>query len=597
MSALREWSPRREVSGGIEVLPGSDPILAKVLYARGLDSPAKLRAFTMAAENALGNPFQMAGVNEAVARLRRALSQGERIVVYGDFDVDGVCATALLVSGLRALGGDVSAYIPDRFSEAYGLNTSALDKLQRQGAGLVVTVDCGIRSVDEVTHARKLGLDMIITDHHSVPSELPPAIAIVDPKQPGCRYPFKELAGTGIAYRLVDALFRVEQRMSRSAHNPLDAKSFLDLVALATVADMVPLVGENRTLVSQGLKHMEASAREGIRALMEVSAVKPGDVDSQAIGFRLGPRINAAGRLEHANLAYQLLMTASGEEARGLASELDGINQRRKQILGEQVEEARALLGEEGDRLVLIVDSPGFHEGIVGLVASRLAEEFYRPALVMRRGEQVTRGSARSIEGLHITHALDSCSDLLLRYGGHAGAAGFSLLTENLTAFRERLLCYCAENLDRETLTRRIPYDAIVSLAEIREDTPVALSAMEPFGVGNPEPALVTENLTLLSLSPVGQRGAHLRLRVGDGMRSLPGIAFRQGHLADSLKRNDKVDLLYRPTLNEWQGQTTLQLLVEDMRAVGTRSGNTDTGHRPTQGAGRAMRRGSETLV
>jgi len=445
---VREWNPRREVSGGIEVLPGSDPILAKV---------EKLRAFTMAEENVLGNPFQMAGVNGAVARLRRALSQGERIVVYGDFDVDGVCATALLVSGLRALGGDVLAYIPDRFS------------VQRQGAGLVVTVDCGIRSVDEVAHARRLGLDMIITDHHSVPSELPPAIAIVDPKQPGCRYPFKDLAGTGIAYRLVDALFRVEQRMNGAAQEHLDTKSFLDLVALATVADMVPLVGENRTLVSQGLRQMRESAREGIRALMEVSAVKPGDVDSQAIAFRLGPRINAAGRLEHANLAYQLLMTASGEEARGLASELDGINQRRKQILGEQVEEAQTLLGKDEERFVLIVDSPDFHEGIVGLVASRLAEEFYRPALVMRRGERVTRGSARSIEGLHITHALDACSDLLLRYGGHAGAAGFSLLTENLPAFRERLMCYCAENLDRETLTRRTPYDAIVSLAEIRE--------------------------------------------------------------------------------------------------------------------------------
>lgn len=566
MSATQRWYRRRRPPDSfLRQFANLDPILARVLYARRIDRPELIRAF-MSGEGDLGNPFQMAGMNEAVTRLRCALASRERIVVYGDFDADGISATALLVSALRLLGGRAEPYIPDRFTESYGLNKPALERLRRDGASLVVTVDCGIRSVEEAAQARAIGLDLVITDHHSVPEDLPPAIAVIDPKRPDCRYPFKALSGVGVAYRLADALFRVENRLVGRSESPPGHEQFLDLVALGTIADIVPLEGENRTLSRQGLERMRLSPRVGLRALMRIAGVDPEKVDSQAISFRLAPRINAAGRLEHARLAYDLLMSTSENEASSLSDELNQINQRRQELLERQIEEARQLLGEETGRLVLIVDGPSFHEGIVGLVASRLTDEFYRPALVMRRGEETTRGSARSIEGFHITRALDACADLLTRHGGHARAAGFTLLTKDVPAFRERLESYCAEHLDEETLSRRLSVDAIVKLAEIGEETISALAAMEPFGEGNPEPCLATEGLRVLASWAVGQDGRHLRMQVEEEGRSLPAIAFRQGHLASEFSRDDMVDLVYHPILNEWEGNTNIELVVEAIR-------------------------------
>ena len=563
----QKWVLRRKAADDLlRQVPDLDPILAKVLYARKIDTPERVRAF-LAEERELGSPFQLPDMSQAVTRLRQALQRQERIVVYGDFDADGVSATALLVSALKSLGGEVYPYIPDRFSEAYGLNKPALERLHSEGAQLVVTVDCGIRSVEEVAHARTLGLDMIITDHHSVPKELPPALAVVDPKRPDSRYPFRELAGVGVAYRLVDALSRALSRVTQGERPDLDLDQFLDLVALGTVADIVPLRGENRTLARWGLRRMRESKRVGLLALMKVSGVELGKVDSQAIAFRLGPRINAAGRLKHAMLGYDLLVTSSEDQAEKLATELNLINQQRQQLLLEQVEEARELLGKDGGRQLLFVEGPAFHEGIVGLIASRLTDEFYRPALVMRSEGEITRGSARSIEGFHITHALDDCAQLLSRYGGHARAAGFSLPTENLPAFSEQLEGYCAEHLDTEILQRRISADAIVTLDDIDEDTPAALTPLEPCGEGNPEPALATLGLRLLSLRPVGQEGRHLRMEVSDGKRSVSAIAFRQGHLASEYAPGDTIDLIYRPALNEWQGKESLQLVVTAMRS------------------------------
>ncbi|MCD6518864.1 MAG: single-stranded-DNA-specific exonuclease RecJ [Anaerolineae bacterium] len=567
MPTAQRWflRRRRPPKDFLSRFPELDPVLARVLYARKIDTPAKVYAF-LAGKGELANPFSMAGMNQAVARLRQALRRGEHIVVYGDFDVDGISATALLVSALRLMGAHVSPYIPDRFTESYGLNKEALKRLRQEGAQVVVTVDCGIRSVEEVRYARSLGLEMIITDHHTVPEELPPALAVIDPKRPDCPYPFKELSGVGVAYRLAEALFRVQSRMGDLKGEEAAPAQFEDLVALGTVADIVPLVGENRLLAIRGLRKLRENPRVGLYALMKVAGLDPEQVDSRAISFRLGPRLNAAGRLEHAKLAYSLLMTSSPKEAEHLAAELQRVNQQRQALLERQVEEARALLGEEGDRLVLIVDGPNFHEGVVGLVASRLAEEFYRPALVMHRGEEMTRGSARSIEGFHITHALDACADLLLRYGGHAQAAGFTLPTSSLRAFRERLENYCEENLDEETLLRRYSVDAIVSLEELHLATPAALAQMEPFGAGNPEPLLAALALRLVRVRAVGQEGAHLQLQFADGQRVVKGIAFRQGELAGELRPGELVDVLFRPAVDEWNGQKRLQLYVEAIR-------------------------------
>ena len=574
MFVSERWYLRRKIAEPFPIQAAElslEPILAKVLHARRIDTPERVRAFLLE-EDISVDPFQMAGMSQAVTRIRRALAHGEHIVVYGDFDTDGVSATALLVSALKLLGGHVRGFIPDRFEEGYGLNIAVLEGLRREGAQLVVTVDCGVRSIKEVARARELGLDIIITDHHAPAQELPAALAVVDPKRPDCPYPFKELAGVGVAYRLAEALFRVAARMGRGAQAEREPEQFLDLVALGTVSDIVPLIGENRQLVRQGLKRLKESPRVGVRALMEIAGVRPEEVDSEAIAFRLGPRLNAAGRLKNAQLAYNLLMSDAQEITQELASQLNTLNQERQRLLEIQVLEAKELLGNIDERLLLIVGAPTFHEGIVGLVASRLTEEFHKPSLVMCHGEMTTRGSARSIEGFHITQALDACGELLLQHGGHARAAGFTLPNENLPAFYERLEQYGAEHLNEEMLSRRRLVDALVSLDELTLETPPALALLEPFGEGNPEPALATLGLRLLDVRPVGQEGKHLRLEVSDGKQSVQAIAFRQGYLVNELKPGDMVDLIYRPTLNEWQGQVSLQLVIQSIRpsAAGT---------------------------
>ncbi|MHB1293632.1 MAG: single-stranded-DNA-specific exonuclease RecJ [Anaerolineae bacterium] len=577
MANAQRWLLRRRFDTAflqVAANLGLHPLLARVLYSRKIDTSEHIQAF-LANSGSLADPFRMAGMEAAVHRLQHAIAEREPIAVYGDYDADGVSATVLLVSALRALGGHAQHYIPNRFDEAYGLNEPALSHLAGQGIRLVVTVDCGVRSVREVAYGRSLGLDMIVTDHHSLPPELPPALAVLNPKRSDCDYPFKDLSGVGVAYRLAEALFQTAPNRTAGGH-----EQFLDLVALGTVADIVPLLGENRLLALRGIGCLQGlastPARPGIAALMRVADVDPCQADSQCIGFRLGPRLNAAGRLESADLAYRLLMTDSLLEATQWADELDALNRERQRLLDEQVALAQTTLGDAQPNLVFVA-GPDFHEGIVGLIASRLTEDFYRPSLVMRTDGDGVRGSARSIEGFHITHALDACADLLTRYGGHARAAGFSLPVQNVPAFRERLQAYATEHLPADMLGRRYDVDAIVSLDDIDPQTPEALARMEPFGEGNPEPALATLGVRVQSLRLVGQDGRHLRLTVSNGRRSLPVIAFRHGHLAAELAAGDLVDLIYRPTINTWQGQSSLQLVAGALRkATGTQRNGTD---------------------
>lgn len=559
MTRTKTWClRRRENAAFIQANAQIDSLLARILWARHIDQPAAINAY-LNNKLELSDPFQLLGMDRAVARLQQAITVREKIVVYGDFDADGVCATALLTSALKALGADVQAYIPDRFSEAYGLNAPALERLYAEGARLVVTVDCGVRSVAEVDAARGMGLDIIITDHHSLSTTIPPAFVIINPKQPQCTYPFKDLAGVGLAYQLVRAL---------CAGNITEqiGDDLLDLVALGTVSDVVPLVGENRLLVQRGIRALRQTRRPGLLALMRSADITPQAVSSEGIAFRLGPRINAAGRLRSAHLALDILTTNDPEQANMLARELSEVNSERQALLEKQVALARQSLGEIDSQPLLLVADPDFHEGIVGLVASRLCEEYYRPALVLKRGDEYARGSARSIEGVHITAALDSCSDLLFRYGGHARAAGFTLLTSNLGVFRERLLNFVTSQVQAETFQQRLLVDAIVPLELITGQTPAALDSLEPLGEGNPEPALATLGLRLTKMRTLGAGGKHLRLEVNDGARTLPVIAFRQGDLAASLQVGQLVDLVYRPTYQEWQGQTTLQLVAQAIR-------------------------------
>jgi len=549
-------------------LPGLEPLLCQILYARGLTDPQAAQAFLSGAPDH-PNPFDLPQMGILVERLRRAIRDQEEVAVYGDYDVDGVTALAILVETLRALGARVRPYIPHRMTEEYGLNRQALLALRREGVRVVVTVDCGIRSVDEVAYGRSLGLDILVTDHHTVPEQLPQALATVNPKLAGSRYPFADLAGVGVAYRIAQALLRVARRTARrGASVALEEESFLDLVALGTVADLVPLTGENRALVREGLVRLNATKRPGLLALCEVAGLTPGRIESEDIAFVLAPRLNAAGRLDTALRALELLTTDDAARARELAQELQGINaerQRLTQELGERARQSWQASPEAASGAtppLLFVAGPGYHKGIVGLVASRLTEEFYRPAVVIEVEGEHCRGSARSIPELHITEALAECRDLLVRFGGHAMAAGFALEARNLDAFHERLLQVAGRRLQGLELAPRIDVDAVCSLADASWPNMRALEALRPFGQGHPPPMLVSRGVQVRNAHVVGQ--GHLKLTVSDGRAVWDAIAFRRAEAATQL--TPRVDLAYNLAVRYWQGEPRLQLVVADLR-------------------------------
>jgi len=600
-----QWILRRRIPPQLpSSFDGLDRLLARILYARKIEQANEIESF-LHPDSPLADPFSLAGMREAVSRLLTAVAQGEGIVVYGDYDADGVTASALLVTALRQMGARVEHYIPSRSGSGYGLDNDALDRIKVKGTALLVTVDCGIRAAHQAEHAAEIGLDLIITDHHTVPEDLPRALAVIDPKRPDCDYPFKELAGVGVAYRLVEALYAAWNSRAGAIDKRLDATPLLDLVAVGTVADIVPLGGENRALVRQGLEILRSSPRPGLCALMTVSGTKPDRVDSQDIAFRLGPRINAASRMEcsdpetatvphacdtspedpepeepsrpGAELAYALLMSTTDADASRLASELNELNRQRQDRLGEQVQIAVEIaeqiaceeIGPAPRRRILFITDQNtdaqFDHGIVGLIASRLTEMYYLPSLVMRVGDQV-RGSARSIEGFHITRALESCADLLIRFGGHAMAAGCTLARDNIENLRQRLEQYAAEHLDVDLLHRKIRVDAIVSLDEITLHSVRCLQHLEPTGNGNPPATLSSLGVRIDTIRPVGKDGKHLRLYLSQGGSRVGAIAFRLGHLANEYRAGDLIDLVYTPSLNYYNGNVSVQLIVEEIR-------------------------------
>lgn len=538
-------------------------VLRSILAQRGVATAAEADIFLNGAALA-ADPFRMKGVGEAVSRLRFALRRGERIAVYGDFDADGITATALLTAALRALGADVHYYIPHRVDEGYGLNCQALDRLRARDCRVVVTVDCGIRSLDEVTYGQRRGLDLIITDHHSVGPELPPARAVINPKQPGCRYPYKSLAGVGVAYRLAQGLLRVAQRVDRNGNLGLAEEDLLDLVAIGTVADIVPLRDENRHLVRQGLSRLNRPARLGVRALIEQAGISLGQITAWSIGFQIGPRINAAGRLASGELAYELLTTDDEPRARELATRLDELNQRRQSLTRQHTEQALASLADKPDAYFHLIASPDYEHGIVGLVASQITEATYRPTAVVHVGEKESRGSARSIPEFDITAALDQCRDLLVRHGGHAMAAGFTVRNADLPALAERLQAIARAQLADRELAPTLTIDAEASLGELDWALYEHLQLIEPCGHANERPILLARDLKVVSYRAVGADGHHLKLSVTDGRTFFDAIAFRQGRLAGQMPT--RVDLAFTLDANEWNGEQRLQLNVVDLR-------------------------------
>lgn len=545
-------------------LAAHPPALRQILYNRGIGTREAAEDFLRANLTFDDDPFQMKDMRKAVERIQRALEAGEQIAVYGDYDVDGVTATALLVTALRALGGNVREYIPNRFDEGYGLNIEAFDLLHAEGVSLVISVDCGIRSPAEALHAKTIGLDLVISDHHEPAGEIPQALAVINPKQEGDSYPEKYLAGVGIAYKIVQALHRTVKPAV------LDLPSYLDLVALGTVADLAPLTGENRHLVRGGLRQMRYSARQGLLSLAAVSDISLQKVTAINIGFALGPRLNASGRLESALDSYRLLTTGDLFEAGTLAQQLNVQNGQRQQMTRKIQAEAEALaLAEEPEPKILFAVKEDFNAGVVGLAAARLTDAYYRPAVVghsdPEKGE--TRCSCRSIPEFHITQALDQCADLLVRHGGHAAAAGFTVENHKLDALKTRLREIAARELDGKDLRHSLVADAESPLSGMTADLLKSLDLLEPTGYGNPGAVFVSRNVRVVNHRAVGADAKHLKLTVSDGKVTFDAIAFRLGDWAGKLP--ERIDLMYTLETNEYNGRTTLQLNVKDLKPSG----------------------------
>ena len=540
-------------------------VLKQILFNRGYGTDDKARAFLKAEPNSNTNPFQLTGMQSAVDRIQYALDNNEPIAIYGDYDVDGVTSTALLVQALEGLGANVRGYIPNRFDEGYGLNTDALDSLKQEGVKLVITVDCGIRSPDEALHARTIGLDLIISDHHHPDGlTIPPALAVINPKQHGDPYPDKELAGVGIAYKIAEALINNQQT---SVSLQLD--DLLDLVALGTVADLAPLVGENRTLVRRGLKQIRETKRQGLFSLAGVANTQINKITAGNIGFMLGPRLNASGRLESALASFELLTTTDIMRAGQLAQQLDVQNRQRQSITKSMQAQAEALaLEEDPDTFLFFAAHEDFNPGVVGLAASRLAEVYYRPAIVAAKGAEETRGSCRSIPEFHITDALDLCKDLLVRHGGHAAAAGFTVRNENIPELVTRLKGIAKETLEGKDLRQTLTADMEVALEELNFDVLKHLAYLEPTGYGNPDAVFVARDAKVKSSRTVGAEGRHLKVSLEDSRgATYDSIGFRMGDLQSSLP--PRVDALFTLEANEWNGRTTLQLNLKDIKAAG----------------------------
>lgn len=551
-----------EADAQLEKFP---PVLRQLLFNRGYATDAEARSFLKAETDFSTDPFQLTGMGTAVERLSFALDHGEPVAIYGDYDVDGVTATALLVQALRAFGGNAEGYIPNRFDEGYGLNTDALDNLKAKGVKVVVTVDCGIRSPREAQHAREIGLDLIITDHHHpAVGELPPALAVINPKQPGDSYPDKNLAGVGIAFKMAEALFSCQPPPAS-----LRPQDLLDLVALGTVADLAPLIKENRSLVRKGLKQIRETKRQGLFSLANVAEMVIGKTTAGQIGFILGPRLNAAGRLESALAAFDLLTTKDFMLAGQLAQQLDVQNRRRQELTRETQEKAESLAtADEKEPFLLIAVDKEFNAGVVGLAASRLTEKYYRPAIVAAQSDSETRGSCRSIPEFHITDALDKCADLLVRHGGHAAAAGFTVRNDNLFEFIRRMKEIAQRELCNKDLRRNLNADIEIPLSELSFDLLKNLAYFEPTGYGNPEALFVSRDVKVKSSRTVGADGKHLKLTLEDDRRfTVDSIGFRMGELQATLPA--RVDVMYTLEPNEYNGRTSLQLNLKDVRPAG----------------------------
>ncbi len=550
------WNILPPISGKYPVdTSGLPPLIVQLLYNRGLTEPSQVESFIAADKRLLGDPYLLPDMPRAVARIYQALLSGESMAIYGDFDADGISATALLVQGLTSLGGKAIPYIPHRLTEGYGLRTAALENLYRQGISLVITVDCGITALSQVKKAQRMGLDIIITDHHTPLPEIPPALALVNPKLPNSTYPFSQLSGVGVALKLLQALL---QGMGKEEQ----VNELMDLVALGTIADMAPLLGENRYLVKQGLKLINTAPRLGVKQMITQSRLNPGSLDAESISWVLAPMLNAAGRVAHAMSSYKLLMTDSPQEAEELSIWLEQKNTERQKLTQKALAKAREQVLAQEISTLLIASDKDYPAGIIGLVAGKLSEEFYRPAIVIKTGERISNGSCRSIPEFNIILALNQCSSLLTEFGGHSQAAGFTLPTKNLPRLQQELLQMATTQLAGVELRPRLDIDAEVTLPDLGGNTLGAIQQLAPFGQGNPAPTFLSRGVEVTNCSTIGSNGGHLKFKLKQGGTVWDGIAFRFGNYLAEV--SPLLDIVYNLEIDRWGGRERLRLNILD---------------------------------
>ena len=543
---------------------GIGEITAGILCRRGIVEEQAGKEYAECLLASLPDPFLLPDMDKGVERLARALEQEEAIAIHGDYDVDGITGTALLVQGLRDLGGQVDYHIPLRLKDGYGLSGQALTAAAQKGAALVVSVDCGVSAVSEAALALELGLDLIITDHHQPPEILPTACALINPQLPHSHFPFKSLAGVGVAFFLLVALRKhLRETGFFSRRQEPDLRLLLDLVALGTIADIVPLQGVNRTLTKVGLGLLNSSPRPGISCLQKVTGTR--DISSGTVGFQLAPRLNAAGRLEDAALGVDLLLMDDGEGAMELAELLDGFNKERQKIEKETFEQAVQQLEQPGGTSLshaIVLADERWHPGVIGIVASRLVERYHRPSVLVALDGEQGKGSARSIPGFHLYRALQTCGHVLAGYGGHEFAAGLSIALADFPEFVQAFDAHAQNVLNEDDLKPLVYFDEEVCLEEISLELVKELEMMQPFGAGNPEPVFVARKVRALGVETLKEQ--HLRWKACQNGVVHPCIAFGLAARSDELR--DEFDMLFTPSLNEWRGRVSLQLRIKDIR-------------------------------
>jgi single-stranded-DNA-specific exonuclease len=546
----------------LRALPGLEafsPVFRHILHERGITRPSQLAPWLETDLERAPDPFLLKDMTVACDLIAEAIREGQRIAIYGDYDADGVTASVTLARGLRAIGADVITYIPNRFTEGYGLNLEALTDLFARGARLVITCDCGTNSVD-VARERPRGMRLIVSDHHEVGAERPAVDALINPKQPDCAYPFDGLAACGVAYKLLVAL---EQRCFPGR---LDPTASLDAVALGTVADVVPLHAENRAIVRAGLKRLSQSPSPGCAALLAVAGIT-GPVRAEHLAFQLGPRINAAGRLEDAMLALELLSADDRETADPLAQRLQEQNAQRQQMTAEIVREAKLHVADlDNGAAAIVMGAAHWPLGVVGLAASKLVEEFYRPTFIFNTEGDEWRGSARSIDGFHLVDCLQNCAPLLKRFGGHAMAAGFTVHAQRYSELKAALEEYAAVRLNGEAFSRPIRIAATATLADLKPSLHQEIQLLAPFGVGNREPLLLSRDVEVVRTDTFGADRRHLRVQLRDRTGGADAIAFDKASTAPNLPPGRRLDLVYSLDCDRWDGFDRIRMHLRDLR-------------------------------